>query len=140
MKLCDRYGTGLVFPSQGKKKILNEPSLQGNECKDHPAARLERKHLLFSVYCTQTGGTGFQLHLDYVSEEPDSLQVCGRGTVQWSEKMREGRPLGLLLQRDLCLNSVPTCFWGKVPYLTLDKGLLAPPQLVTSVCQASHPG
>lgn len=74
MKLYDRYGAGLVFPSQGKK-VLNEPSLRGNECKDHPAVWLERKHLLFSMYCTQTGGFWFQLHLDYVSEEPNSSQV-----------------------------------------------------------------
>lgn len=60
---------------------LNEPPLQGNECKDDPAVQLERKHLLFGVYCAQTEGVWFQLHLDYVSEEPEPSQVCSWGTV-----------------------------------------------------------
>lgn len=77
VRLDDRYGTGLVFPSQ----VLNEPPLQGNECKDDPAVPLERKHLLFGVYCAQTEGFWFQLHLDYVSEEPEPSQVCSWGTV-----------------------------------------------------------
>lgn len=120
MELYDRYGTCLLFPSQGKE-VLNEPSLGGNECKDHPAVWLDRKHLFFSVYCTQSGGFWFQLQLDSVSEEPNSSQVCGCVTGQRSEKMQEGWRLGLSLQRDLHLNSIPAFFWVKFPYLTLDK-------------------
>lgn len=41
----------------------------------------------------------------FASEEPNSSQVCGYGTVH--ERMQEGWHLGLALQRELCLSSIP---------------------------------
>lgn len=92
----------------GERKVLNEPSLQANECKDHPAVQLERKRLLFGAYCTQTEGFWFQLHLDYVSEEPDPLRsVAGAPCAGLRD------PLGFVTSEGLVSESNPHVFLGE---------------------------
>lgn len=106
MKLCDRCGTGLVFRSQGKKSKRNHPD-EVTKARSIRPFGLEES-VSCSMCAAPSWGTWFQLHLGYISEEPSSSRVCGCGTVPWSEKLQGGWPLGLSLQRDLCLISIPT--------------------------------